>query len=180
MKKPFLTTVALLTACALLTSCGPTEPVRLGFLGGISGRFADLGATGRNGALLAVEQRNQRGGIRGRQVELVARDDEQNNEKGLQGLRELVEQNVIGVVGPMTSSIAVAINREAEMARVVLMSPTSVTNALTGKDGKAPITIARARDFAPRPSFTTSRIWTIRKTGRKNIARPSSSPAGVC
>jgi branched-chain amino acid transport system substrate-binding protein len=126
--------LCILISCLLLASCGPAEPLRLGFLGGISGRFADLGATGRNGALLAVEQRNQNGGIRGRPVELIARDDEQDNTKGLQGLHDLVEMGAIGIVGPMTSSIAVAIAGEAERARVVLMSPTSVTNALTGRD----------------------------------------------
>jgi branched-chain amino acid transport system substrate-binding protein len=124
----------VLALCGLLASCGPAEPIKLGFIGGISGRFADLGATGRNGALLAVEQRNQAGGINGRRVELVVRDDEQDNEKGLQGLRDLVAAGVVAVVGPMTSSVAVALAREADQARVVLMSPTAVTNALTGKD----------------------------------------------
>ena len=121
-------------ACLLLTACGPGEPLKLGFIGGISGRFADLGATGRNGALLAVELRNEAGGISGRRVELVSRDDEQNNDKGLQGFQELVDQGAVAVVGPMTSSIAVAITPVANRAGVVLMSPTSVTNSLTGRD----------------------------------------------
>ncbi len=46
----------------------------------MSGRVADLGVAGRNGAMLAIEQRNAAGGIHGRAVELVVKDDEQNPE----------------------------------------------------------------------------------------------------
>ena len=61
-----------------LAACAPPEPLRLGFVGGLSGRVADLGIEGRNGAMLAVEQRNKLGGVNGRQVELVVEDDQQN------------------------------------------------------------------------------------------------------
>jgi len=40
---------------ALLLACSPREPIRLGFVAGLSGRVADLGIGGRDGALLAVE-----------------------------------------------------------------------------------------------------------------------------
>ena len=49
---------------ALLTACSKDEPVRIGFVGGLTGRVADLGIAGRNGALLAVEERNAAGGIK--------------------------------------------------------------------------------------------------------------------
>ena len=65
-------------ACALgVTACTPPEPVRIGFIGGLSGRVADLGIDGRNGAVLAVELRNKAGGIKGRKVELLVEDDQQ-------------------------------------------------------------------------------------------------------
>jgi branched-chain amino acid transport system substrate-binding protein len=53
----------LLCGCfTLLGGCGPTEPIRLGFLGGLSGRVADLGGAGRDGVQLAIEQANAGGG----------------------------------------------------------------------------------------------------------------------
>jgi branched-chain amino acid transport system substrate-binding protein len=63
---------------AFLIGCAPPEPIRIGFVGGTSGRVADLGIAGRNGAQLAVELRNQAGGVAGRAVELLIRDNEQN------------------------------------------------------------------------------------------------------
>ena len=37
----------------LVTACAPDKPILLGFVGGLSGRVADLGISGRNGATLA-------------------------------------------------------------------------------------------------------------------------------
>ena len=44
-------------------SCAKKDPVILGFGGGLSGRIADLGISGRNGALLAAETINRAGGV---------------------------------------------------------------------------------------------------------------------
>lgn len=64
-------------AC-LLAGCSPPKPLRIGFLGGLSGRAADLGVSGRNGVTIAIELRNQAGGIKGRMVKLLAEDDQQD------------------------------------------------------------------------------------------------------
>ena len=53
---------------AVLLGCEPPEPIRIGFVGGTSGRVADLGIAGRDAVLLAVELRNQSGGVAGRKV----------------------------------------------------------------------------------------------------------------
>jgi branched-chain amino acid transport system substrate-binding protein len=49
-------------------------------------------------------------------------------------MRRLLGQGVVAIVGPMTSSIAMAVLPQANEARRVLLSPTATTNALTGKD----------------------------------------------
>ena len=64
-----------LLGIAVLLGCNPPEPIRLGFVGGASGRVADLGIAGRDAVLLAVEQRNREGGVAGRQIQLLIRDD---------------------------------------------------------------------------------------------------------
>lgn len=110
------------------------EPIRIGFLGGMSGRVADLGVGGRNGAMLAVEERNARGGIKGRPVELVIRDDEQNAETARTTAGELVERKVEAVIGPMTSSMAIAVVPIINRARLVAVSPTVTTTDLSGVD----------------------------------------------
>ncbi|HEY5762696.1 MAG TPA: ABC transporter substrate-binding protein [Rhodocyclaceae bacterium] len=118
----------------LLVGCAPPEPLRVGFLGGVSGRVADLGIAGRDAALLAVEMRNARGGVDGRPVELLIEDDGQDPERAREALARLIARNVAAVVGPMTSAIALAVVPQANAARLTLVSPTVTTNALTGLD----------------------------------------------
>ena len=66
---------AVLQLLFALYACAPQEPIRIGFLGALSGRVTDLGISGLYGARLAVEQRNAADGIRGRAIELHIEDD---------------------------------------------------------------------------------------------------------
>lgn len=118
----------------LLTGCGPSEPVRIGFIAGLTGHLADFGLPGRNGALLAVEQRNQAGGILGRKIELLIRDDTQTSEVAVKAVRELVAARVEVIIGPMTSSMVDAALPVAEQAGIVMISPTSAAFKFSGQD----------------------------------------------
>lgn len=128
------TTILVATALLGLAACGPPEPVKLGFIGGLSGRVADLGEAGRNGALLAVEAANAAGGIKGRKVELLVHDDEQKAETAIREAEALVAMRVDAIIGPMTSSMGEAVLPVATRAGVVMVSPTITTSSLSGKE----------------------------------------------
>ena len=115
-------------------ACSPPEPVRLGFVGGLSGRVADLGVEGRNGAALAVEMRNKAGGVKGRPVELLAEDDQQNPDMARQAVSRLIGLKVDAIIGPMTSAMATAAIPLANQAQQVMISPTVSTGMLSGID----------------------------------------------
>lgn len=117
-----------------LAACSPPEPVRIGFIGGISGRVADLGISGRNGTILAAELRNQGGGIGGRPIEVIVEDDQQDPELARQAVARLLARRVEVIIGPMTSAMAVAVVGLVNAARIPMISPTVTTNALTGID----------------------------------------------
>lgn len=121
-------------AAALLAGCGEPAPLRVGFLGGVSGRVADLGVGGRNGAQLAVEAFNALGGINGRPVELLTRDDEQDPELARRRFAELADAGVAAVVGPMTSGVCAAVLPDANARRLLLLSPTCTAKDFGGKD----------------------------------------------
>lgn len=131
-----------------LTACTPPEPHRIGFIGGLSGRVADLGINGRDGAMLAVEMRNKAGGVRGRQVELLAEDDQQNPEVARKAVGRLIERKVAAIIGPMTSAMAMATVPQINKAQVVMVSPTATTNDLTGLDDYFFRVLSPTRDFA--------------------------------
>ena len=135
---------------AVLLGCEPPEPIRIGFVGGTSGRVADLGIAGRDAVLLAVELRNQSGGVAGRKVKLLIKDDQQNPEVARRAVRDLIEQGVVDIVRPMTSTMAIAVVPIANEAKVLLMSPTATTDDLTGLDDYFFRLNTSARDNASR------------------------------
>lgn len=124
-----LTAVALL----LLSACSEPEPLRIGFSGQLSGPKSDLGVQGRNGALLAVEEINARGGVAGRKLELIAEDDEDTPEGARQADARLVSRKVLAIIGHMTSGQTLAALPDLAASGTILISPTTATPALSEK-----------------------------------------------
>lgn len=131
-----------------LVGCSKQEPIQLGFVGGTSGRGADLGIAGRNGTILAIEQVNAAGGIQGQPVSLLLEDDQQDVAKARQAVKNLIDRKVAAIIGPMTSSMAMATVNQANEAKVVMMGATVATNDLAGKDDYFFRTISPSRHNA--------------------------------
>ncbi len=126
----------LLILCFVLsvTACGERRDIKIGFLGCLSGKPSDLGVNGRNGLMLAVRDVNAAGGINGRTVRVLVKDDKGDAGTALKMLDELHEAGVSVIIGPMTSTIAEVVVGEAEKKGMLLMSPSATTDDLAGKD----------------------------------------------
>lgn len=129
-----LLSLAVLGLCLAGAGCHERDPVKLGFVGGLTGRVAGLGVAGRDGALFAVEEQNRRGGIDGRPLELVVRDDQQDPDTAERVVRELIAADVTAIIGPMTSSMAMVMQPLVDQAGVVMVSPTVKTDLLSARD----------------------------------------------
>jgi branched-chain amino acid transport system substrate-binding protein len=129
-----LLNTCVLGFCLLLTGCPEEEQIRVGYVGGLTGRVAGLGVAGRDGAMLAIEEQNQRGGIDGRRLVLIVRDDRQDPETAKQVIEELIAADVAAIIGPMTSSMAVAMLPLVNQAGIVMISPTVKTDMLSAQD----------------------------------------------
>lgn len=138
----------LILLTVLLVACGEKEPVKIGFIAGTSGRVADLGVGGRNGVILATEKINSSGGIDGRKIELVLRDDQQDPVRARAAAEYLVAENVKAILGPMTSSMAREVVPYGNKHRLVIFGGTVATNELTGKDDYFFRVIAPTRQYA--------------------------------
>jgi branched-chain amino acid transport system substrate-binding protein len=139
-------------ACLALSGCGAPEPIPIGFIGGLSDRNSDNGQSGQNGVILAIEQFNRAGGVGGRIVELISRDDAQNKDTAAKSANELVAAKVEAVIGPFTSSMAEVIVPITGQAGIFQVSPTITSMAFYGKDDNLfrinRTTRDNARDYA--------------------------------
>ena len=136
----------------LLVACGPKAQITIGFIGGLSDRNSDNGQAGLNGVILAVEQFNRAGGVDGRMVELVSRDDAQTPAVAAKSAQELVDAKVEAVIGPFTSGMAEVIVPITGKAGIFQVSPTITSMAFYGKDDNLfrinRTTRDNARDYA--------------------------------
>jgi branched-chain amino acid transport system substrate-binding protein len=128
-----MTLAAVLISCWLV-GCSKPEPIQIGFVGGLSDRNSDNGQSGQNGVILAVEQFNREGGLNGRTVELVSRDDAQDKAVAAKAASELVEARVEAVIGPFTSGMAAVIVPVTGQAGIFQISPTITSMDFYGKD----------------------------------------------
>ena len=79
-------------ALGLSMSAMAADPIKIGVSGPFTGGSAPMGVSMRDGVRLAAQEINARGGVLGRQIQLVERDDEAKNERGVQIAQELINK----------------------------------------------------------------------------------------
>ena len=94
--------------CLAMFGCNKkSDEIKIGVYGPFSGGSAPMGVSMRNGAKIAVEEINAAGGVLGKQITLVDRDDEAKNERGGQIMQELLDkEGVVAVLGPANTGVA--------------------------------------------------------------------------
>lgn len=114
--------------------CMKKETIRVGFAAQLTGVQAELGVQERNGVELALEEINAAGGISGRPVALIVRDDQGTPEGARTADGELIKAGVVAVIGHATSAQTIAGLSVTNPARIVMISPTATTPELSGLD----------------------------------------------
>lgn len=118
---------------SLLMGCQHKKPLVIGVSLELTGKNGNLGVQARNGVELAVETLNTAGGIRGRPVQLLVRDDQGVPEQAKAADQELVQAGVAAIIGHITSAQTLAAYPITEQAGIVLISPTASSPELSGK-----------------------------------------------
>lgn len=112
-------------------------PIKIGYVGALSGTTALWGQAGLNGMLLTAEQINQNGGILGRQVQIIGLDGKGVADDSVTAYKRLVEeQGVRAVVGTNFSSCNIPIAAVADELRVPVIATAASNNLVTvAEDG---------------------------------------------
>lgn len=107
------------------------EPVRIALVTSKSGGFATMGADVANGIKFAVEEANARGGVDGRQVILAEGDDESTPDAGRRAAEKLAREGHNLIIGPITSSISLAISQNLTRWDAAFFGTISKADKLT-------------------------------------------------
>jgi ABC-type branched-chain amino acid transport systems, periplasmic component len=101
---------AAVMAVSFTTIGAHAQDIKLGFAGALSGPASFVGIEIKRGAEIAIDEINAKGGVKGRKLVLISRDDEHNPVKTVAQYRELVErEKVVGIVGATNSASMLAV-----------------------------------------------------------------------
>lgn len=99
------------------------ETIKLGFISGLSGVYGWMAQDQLRGATLALEEINKEGGIAGRLVEIIVKDDESKPELSTKGTRELIQKYKADfIIGSLSAGTHLFINKETKRAKKIFMS----------------------------------------------------------
>lgn len=125
----------LLAGATALTAVLPAkaqESIKLGLVAAMSGQSAKSGEAIVRGLSLAIDEINARGGLLGKKVELLVRDDESNPAKGVVAARELVQrEKVAALFGGLDTPVSLAIVPFANGAKVPFMGVWAAGTPIT-------------------------------------------------
>jgi branched-chain amino acid transport system substrate-binding protein len=115
------------------------EPIKIGVSGPFTGGSAPMGVSMRDGVRLATAEINAKGGVLGRKIELVERDDEAKNERGVQVAQELInKEHVAATVGYINTGVALASQRFYQQAHIPVLNNVATGSIVTHQFDKDP------------------------------------------
>lgn len=140
--------LAVIFSMAVLGGCGEPEPLKIGFIGDLTGRFSVIGEAARNSVQLAVDEINEAGGINGRKVALLVRDNQSQPAVAVQAVRDLHDSGAVAIIGPNISTIATDMLPVLNELRMPAISPTTAALSLVGLDDYLFRINGSTRDYA--------------------------------
>ncbi|NMM27802.1 MAG: ABC transporter substrate-binding protein [Glaciimonas sp.] len=149
----------------------PTAPLKIGVSGPFTGGSSPMGLSMLNGIRLAVDEINHIGGIKGRKIALIERDDEAKNEVGAKIAQEFVQQKVVAAIGIVNTGVGLASIDAYQAAKIPLLITVSTGTSLTKKYAPP----AAAENYIFRISLTIdleakALVAELKRRGLTNVA----------
>ncbi|AKM32224.1 amino acid ABC transporter substrate-binding protein [Pandoraea faecigallinarum] len=108
------------------------DPIKIGVSGPFTGGSSSMGVSMRDGVRLAAAEINKSGGVLGRQIVLVERDEEAKNERGVQVAQELInKEKVVATVGYINTGVALASQRFYQDAKIPVFNNVATGTVIT-------------------------------------------------
>jgi len=146
IKKANILLAVLIVASVVLAACAPAGgagttsggTIKVGLLAPLSGQVPTFGVSTREGVELAVKEWNAKGGLLGKQIELVVGDSQCSADPAVNAANKLIDQDGVKyLIGEVCSSASIPVSEIVNQKKVVQISPTSTNPAVTvGQDGK--------------------------------------------
>ena len=163
--------LAVAGAVAISTGAFAADTIKIGVDGPYTGGSSSMGVSMRDGVRLAAEEINKAGGVMGRKLELIERDDEAKNERGVQIAQEMINrEKVVAVVGYINTGVALASQRFFQDAKIPVMNNVATGSVITNQFPSDPDNYVfrnSAPDFIQAPMIVAE---AVTRNGFKKVA----------
>ena len=164
--------VALALGSALTAGAVKAQDIKIAYNGDMSGTaVAELGQAARWGFEAAIEDINKNGGLLGRKVVPVIRDDLGTPPKSIQNMTELIDnEKVVGVVGPANSGNALAWLHIPQGAKIPVIGSTATATEITTRYAKEPQNYMFRVSMVDREQVALLAAYAVKASKNKKIA----------
>jgi branched-chain amino acid transport system substrate-binding protein len=133
----FVSFIAIALAISFTVPAQAEKPIKIGFIHSLSGGVGQVyGVPDLAGVKIAVEEINAAGGILGRKLEVISRDDKLKPEVGVREAKDLIlNEKVDWIQGTVSSAVALAISSYCKAEKVIFLVSVSQSAAITGEKG---------------------------------------------
>jgi len=165
MRKVLGVAAAVALSVTLSGAVGAQEAIKIGDINSYKGLPAHT-IPYRNGAELAIEQINAKGGVLGRPLELVSRDDQGKPGEAVRYAEELfASEDVALVSGSLFSHVGLALASYAGQKKRIYLAAEPLADSLVWQDGNRytfrlrPSTYVQASMMAEEAAKTGAKRW---------------------
>lgn len=132
--------VLLLIAFVFVSMCfaggnqeeSSSESIKIGFIGPLTGDYANYGTLCKQAVQMAIEEINANGGVNGVEIKLYAEDSEGDSQKALAAMEKLSSSDkVCAVIGPVLTGEAFSVAERAEAEGIVIITPSASHKDIT-------------------------------------------------
>lgn len=107
------------------------DTIKVGINCELSGAVASYGDNSRNGALIAIEEINKAGGVLGKQLEPLVRDNQSKTDEAMNVSAALVDDGMVAQIGPLTSGAVAGSTPVMMENQIPLIAPAATANNVT-------------------------------------------------
>lgn len=125
--------LALMLSFVFVVGCTKSgDEIRVGEFGSLTGNDATFGLSTNKGIRLAIDEINEKGGIKGKKIKLITLDDQGRDTEAVQVVTRLITQeNVVAVLGEVASSRSKAAAPIAQEYKIPMITPSSTNPEVT-------------------------------------------------
>lgn len=138
MKKIIAFAVVALLAISMCFAGGDKESsadgavVKIGFIGPLTGDYANYGTLCRQAVEMAIDEINAKGGVNGASIKLFAEDSEGDSQKALAAMEKLSSSDkVCAIIGPVLTGETFSVAERAQAEGIVIITPSASHKDIT-------------------------------------------------